>query len=118
MAVVHAGERGPLRLGAAVGSGLPQATCSPRCADQFFKAHNRSIIRLAPALATWLNLAVAWELALLLLIFYVPFLRNLFETYPLSGWDWLIAVGGATTVMPVLESAKWMARRGWFGPLD
>ena len=30
--------------------------------------------------------------------------------------DWLILVGAALTIVPVLETAKWMARRGWFGP--
>jgi Ca2+-transporting ATPase len=32
--------------------------------------------------------------------------------------DWLILGGVALTIVPVLETAKWMERRGWFGPLE
>jgi Ca2+-transporting ATPase len=35
----------------------------------------------------------------------------------LSGTDWIIVVGVAMTIVPVLEVAKWMQRRGWFGEL-
>jgi len=31
-----------------------------------------------------------------------------------SGFD----VHEALTIVPVLETAKWMERRGWFGPLE
>jgi hypothetical protein len=30
----------------------------------------------------------------------------------------LIVAGLAVTVVPVLELAKWMERRGWFGSVD
>ena len=52
---------------------------------------------------------------LLLVIIYVPFLHNVFGTYYLPLEDWLIIGGLAATVIPVLEIAKWMERRGWFG---
>jgi Ca2+-transporting ATPase len=32
--------------------------------------------------------------------------------------DWLIVAGVALTVSPVIELAKWMERRGWFGLID
>ena len=32
--------------------------------------------------------------------------------------DWLIVLGLAFTVVPVLELAKWMDRRGWFGEIN
>jgi len=51
----------------------------------------------------------------LALILYVPFLRDLFGPYALSLTDWLIVVGIAMTVSPVLELVKWSARRGWLG---
>jgi Ca2+-transporting ATPase len=29
--------------------------------------------------------------------------------------DWLVVAGVALTIFPVLELAKWLERRGWFG---
>jgi Ca2+-transporting ATPase len=66
----------------------------------------------------WLNLAVGWELILLVLVIYLPFLHKAFSTYALPLVDWLIVFGLAFSVMPVLEIAKWMERRGWFGKVD
>jgi Ca2+-transporting ATPase len=59
-----------------------------------------------------------WEIVLLLLIVYVPFLQKPFQTFPLSLVDWCIVIAAALTISPVLEIAKWMERRGWFGELD
>lgn len=89
---------------------------------QFFKAYNfrsdrHSVLR-RPFANKWLNLAILWELALLGLILYVPLLERIFGTFELPLVDWLIIVGAALTVSPVLELAKWMERRGWFGELS
>jgi Ca2+-transporting ATPase len=65
----------------------------------------------------WLNLAILWELALLALIIYLPFLRTPFGTFSLTLVDWIIIVSLALTISPVLEIAKWMERRGWLGKL-
>jgi Ca2+-transporting ATPase len=54
---------------------------------------------------------------LLALIVYVPVLERTFGTYGLPARDWLIIVAAAFTISPVLELAKWMERRGWFGKL-
>jgi Ca2+-transporting ATPase len=89
---------------------------------QFFKAYNFRSDRLSvlnrPFANKWLNLAIVWELVLLSLIVYLPFLHDAFGTYALSLLDWLIVAGLAVTVVPVLELAKWMMRRGWFGVVD
>ena len=89
---------------------------------QFFKAYNFRSDRLSvlnkPFANKWLNLSVGWELILLVLIIYVPFLHEAFSTYALPFVDWLIVFGLAFTVMPVLEAAKWMERRGWFGKVE
>ncbi len=89
---------------------------------QFFKAYNFRSDRLSvldqPFANQWLNLAVGWELVLLVLIIYVPFLHEAFSTYALPLVDWLIVFGLAFSVMPVLEIAKWMERRGWFGKVE
>ena len=89
---------------------------------QFFKAYNfrsdRNSVLVRPFANKWLNLAIAWEIAALALIIYVPVLNEPFGTFPLPLMDWVIVVTAAFTVSPVLEIAKWMERRGWFGSLD
>jgi Ca2+-transporting ATPase len=86
---------------------------------QFVNAYNyRSDQHSAlnrPFANRWLNLAILWELLLLNAILYLPFLRIPFGTFDLSIMDWLMVIGLAATVCPVMELAKWMARRGWFG---
>jgi P-type Ca2+ transporter type 2C len=88
---------------------------------QFFKAYNYRSDRLSvfnhPFANRWLNLAIVWELVLLALVVYLPWLHEPFGTYSLSTVDWMIVVSLALTVVPVLEIAKWMERRRWFGEL-
>ena len=86
---------------------------------QFFKAYNfrafgHSVLK-APFANRWLNLAILGELALLPVIIYVPFLQGPFSTFGLSIADWGIILVLAFSVSPVLELAKAMERRGWFG---
>jgi len=88
---------------------------------QFFNAYNcrsdrHSILR-KPFANRWLNLAILWEMALLLLILYVPFFQEAFGTFSLSASDWALTTALAFSIVPVLEVMKWMARRGWFGEL-
>ncbi len=89
---------------------------------QFFKAYNyrsdRRTILDRPFANRWLNIAVVWELSLLAVIVYVPFFQGVFDTSAMGPREWLVLVGVAATVMPVLEAAKWMARHGRFGELD
>jgi len=56
----------------------------------------------------WLNLAILWEVLLLLAIVCLPFLHESFSIIPLSLFDWLIVVGVALSIVPVLELAKWL----------
>ncbi len=89
---------------------------------QFFKAYNfrsdRNSVLHKPFANKWLNLAIFWEIALLLLIVYLPVLHEPFNTYSLPLVDWAIVLGLAATVMPVLEFVKWLERKGWLGKLD
>ncbi len=89
---------------------------------QFFKAYNfrsdRHSVLNRPFANKWLNLAVLWEIALLVAIVYVPFLHDAFGTYSLPLTDWLLVGALAFTIVPVLELAKWMERRGWFGVVE
>jgi Ca2+-transporting ATPase len=89
---------------------------------QFFKAYNfrsdRHSVLNQPFANKWLNLSVGWEMILLVLIVYVPFLHEAFSTYTLPLVDWLIVGGLAVTIVPVLELVKWMERKGWFGKME
>jgi Ca2+-transporting ATPase len=86
---------------------------------EFFKAYNfrsdrHSVVR-RPFANTWLNLAILWESVLLVLVVHLPLLRLAFGTRSLALTEWVLAVCIAFSVSPVLEVAKWMERRGWFG---
>jgi Ca2+-transporting ATPase len=89
---------------------------------QFFNAYNCRSDRLSvlrrPFANRWLNVAVAWELVLFVIILYVPFFQRAFGTFSMPPADWLLATALAFSIVPVLEAVKWMARRGWFGPLS
>jgi Ca2+-transporting ATPase len=86
---------------------------------QFFQAYNFRSDRLSiihkPFANKWLNMAIVWELLLLMVVIYLPILHKPFGTYSLSLLDWTIAIALSFTVTPVLEIVKWMVRRGWLG---
>ena len=88
---------------------------------QFFKAYNfrsdRESVLRKPFANRWLNLAILWELLLLAVIIYLPFLQQPFDTYSLPLTDWMIVVILAATVVPVLELTTVLVRRGRFGAL-
>ena len=88
---------------------------------QFFKAYNfrsdRLSVLVRPFANKWLNMAIVWELVLLVVIVYVPFLHEPFGTFSLPLVDWVIVILLSFTISPVLELAKWMERRGWFGKM-
>ncbi len=79
-----------------------------------FRSDRHSFLR-RPFANKWLNLAIVWELALLLLVIYLPFLQAPFSTFDMEPAQWAIVVGASLTILPVMEAAKWMQRRGWFG---
>jgi Ca2+-transporting ATPase len=82
---------------------------------EFFKAYSyrsdRQSVLDRPFANRWLNLAIAWEIALLALVVNVPFLQDAFGTTGLSLRDWAIVVGAAFTIVPTLEVAKRLLRR-------
>ena len=88
---------------------------------QFFKAYNyrsdRFSVLRRPFANRWLNMAIAWELALLAVVIYVPFLQEPFGTFSFAWTDWALPAALASTIVPVLESVKWMERHGYFGEL-
>lgn len=82
---------------------------------QFLKAYcyrsDHAPVLRKPFGNRWLNLAVAWEVTLLVLIIYLPVLQGPFDTFALSPADWAIVTGVAATVLPVLDVAKAVLRR-------
>jgi P-type Ca2+ transporter type 2C len=80
-----------------------------------YRSERRSVLK-RPFANRWLNLAIVWELTLLLLVLYVPFLQSAFGTFGPSPHEWLIVLGVAATIVPVLEVGKWVVRRR--SPLD
>jgi len=79
---------------------------------QFLKTYNfrsdRNSVLNQPFANKWLNLAIVWELTLLALTVYVPFLHEPLGTFSLPLVDWAIVIASAFTILPVLELAN-----GW-----
>ena len=76
-----------------------------------FRSDRHSVLQ-RPFANKWLNLAVVWEIALLIGVINLPFLQDAFGTTSLSPAEWAIAVGAASTIVPVLEVAKRLINRG------
>jgi len=89
---------------------------------QFFKAYNYRSDRISvlrrPFANRWLNLAVAWELVLLAVVVYVPFLQPPFGTFSFAWTDWALPAALAFTIVPVLEAMKWLVRRRYLPNSD
>ncbi|MCM0081618.1 HAD-IC family P-type ATPase [Geomonas sp. Red32] len=75
-----------------------------------FRSDRHSVLR-RPFANRWLNAAVVWEFLLLLVVIYLPALREAFGSYPLSLADWGMIVLTAVSVAPVLELGKYFVRR-------
>jgi P-type Ca2+ transporter type 2C len=82
---------------------------------EFFKAFSyrsdRHSVLARPFANKWLNLAILWELTLLVLVINVPFLQDAFGTTTLALVEWALVTGLAFLIIPVLEVAKWRIRR-------
>ncbi|QWV95503.1 HAD-IC family P-type ATPase [Geomonas oryzisoli] len=82
---------------------------------QFFKAYNfrsdRDSVFRRPFANRWLNLAVAWEICLMLVVVYLPVLHRPFGTFSLTAADWAVIILASGSVVPVLELTKSFSRR-------
>ncbi|HMO86263.1 MAG TPA: cation-translocating P-type ATPase, partial [Lacipirellulaceae bacterium] len=71
---------------------------------QFFKAYgyrsDHQHVLHRPLANRWLNLAILWEMGLLMLILYVPVLERAFGTVPLSGREWAFLVFWSHLILP------------------
>jgi Ca2+-transporting ATPase len=87
---------------------------------QFFKAYgyrsDHQHVWHRPFSNRWLNVAIVWEIGLLLVILYMPFLQRAFEVTALSGWEWAFLIFWSHTILPVLEIGKWLERQRVFKP--
>ena len=54
----------------------------------------------------WLLVAVAFSLAMHVLVIYAPFLQKAFHTVALSAADWMVATGVAALLLIIVELAK------------
>ncbi len=81
---------------------------------QFFNAYgfrsDHQHVLHRPLANRWLNAAILWEIGLLLLILYVPFLQRIFELTPLGAWELCFLLVWSHTILPVLEFGKWLER--------
>lgn len=105
---------GLLAAGWEMGRAMTMVLCSLVLVE-FFKAYcfrspSRPVL-VRPFANRWLNMAIVWELALLLAVIYVPFLRNAMGTFPLRPGDWLRITSVAVTILPVIEITKWVLAR-------
>jgi len=81
---------------------------------QFVKAFNFRSDRYSvfhhPFANRWLNLAILWEVGLLVAILYIPWLQEPFGTFSLDLHDWVVVLTAAFSILPVLELVKWRDR--------
>ena len=107
-----------------VGRGVIEAQCLcflTLVVIQFFKAYNfrsdkHSIFKIGLFRNKWLNLAICWEIMLLCLVVYTPWLQKPFHTFSLGIVDWSLVILLAGTIFPVLEISKaiirWQEKKG------
>jgi len=69
-------------------------------------------VLVRPFANMWLNLAVITGLMMLAVVVHLPVLQEPFGTYSLTLSNWTIVVAVAFSVVPVLEAAKAVLRRG------
>jgi Ca2+-transporting ATPase len=64
------------------------------------------VFRIGPFTNRWLLLAITWEIILLLVVIYLPFLQNVFNTYAFGPGDWISSLLLASSIFVVAEIAK------------
>ncbi|MBL8607673.1 MAG: cation-transporting P-type ATPase [Myxococcales bacterium] len=74
-----------------------------------------SIAALRPAVSKPLVLAVVLSAAIHLVAVLVPSLRGVFQTYALTGTEWLILVGLSASIVPIIELLKLLQRKNIVG---
>jgi Ca2+-transporting ATPase len=75
------------------------------------RAEKNSLLHIGPFSNRYMIGAIALTIVLQLLVIYVPFLQNLFETDSLTAVELLVPVGFSLIVMLATEVYKWFLRR-------
>jgi len=60
---------------------------------------------------------MALVIALQSAIVYIPFMRYIFKTVPLSGHDWIVVIAITSPIIIIEEIRKIIARR-WYNHID
>jgi Ca2+-transporting ATPase len=68
-----------------------------------FRSDRHSVLE-EPFANKWLNLAVLWEIVLLVGVINLPWLQDAFGTTSLSPVEWVIVAGAASTIVPARRS--------------
>jgi Ca2+-transporting ATPase len=84
---------------------------------QFFNAFNcrslrHSVFGIGLFTNRWLLLAITWEILLLSVVIYLPFLQNVFNTYAFGPRDWMTSLLLASSILVVAELAKMIGKLG------
>jgi Ca2+-transporting ATPase len=79
-----------------------------------FRSDRLSIFQVGFLKNRWLILAVLVSFGMTLPLLYVPFLQEVFHTYPLPWADWAIVIAASATILFVLEIGKLIIR--WASP--
>ncbi len=82
---------------------------------QWFNAWNcrsesKSLFTIGIVSNRWLILATGFVLLLQFLVVYVPFLRFIFQTVPLTGYDWLLIFAISFPIVLIEELRKYIVR--------
>ncbi|MFH1032354.1 MAG: calcium-translocating P-type ATPase, SERCA-type [Chloroflexota bacterium] len=80
---------------------------------EFFNAFNCrsfefSLFKIGPFRNRWLVGAVLLTMAISVPLFYIPFFNDIFNTYPLTLNDWIIALIAGFSVVVIVEIAKFI----------
>jgi len=72
------------------------------------RSHKYSIATRPPWENPWLVAAISVSIALSIAAIHLPLLNGVFHTHPLGSNDWLIAIASSSTILFVVEVAKWL----------
>ncbi len=75
------------------------------------RSDHLSLFQIGPFRNKWLNLAVIWEISLLVLIIEIEALHPFLKVVALSGSEWLVLVFIALLLVPITETTKWVLNR-------
>lgn len=72
---------------------------------------NSSLFKIHDQPNSWIYYGIIWQLGILALTIYVPFLQSIMSTYPLSGLDWLKMLILPIAIIPIQEIWRRISNR-------